>query len=34
MATVEIKDYNVLIDSKSFFDIPIKTKEHMKRLWR
>ena len=25
--TVEIKDYNVLIDSKSFFDIPIKIKE-------
>ena len=25
--TVEIKDYNVLIDGKSFFDIPIKNKE-------
>ena len=25
--TVEIKDYNVLIDQKPFFDIPIKNKE-------
>ena len=24
---VEIKDFNVLIDSKSFFDVPIKKKE-------
>ena len=24
--TVEIKDYNVLIDGKSFFYIPIKSK--------
>ena len=27
MPTVEIKDYNILIDNKSFFDIPIKNKE-------
>ena len=25
--TIEIKDYNVLIDGKSFFEIPIKNKE-------
>ena len=25
--TVKIKDFNVLIDDKSFFDIPIKNKE-------
>ena len=25
--SVEIKDFNVLIDSKSFFDVPIKNKE-------
>ena len=25
--TVEIKDYNVLIDQKPFFEIPIKNKE-------
>ena len=25
---VEIKDFNVLIDGKGFFDIPIKNKEH------
>ena len=25
--SVEIKDFNVLIDSKSFFDVPIKSKE-------
>ena len=27
MPTVEIKDYDVLIDGKSFFGIPIKSKE-------
>ena len=27
MPTVEIKDYNTLINNKSFFDIPIKRKE-------
>ena len=27
MPTAEIKDYNVLINGKSFFDIPIKYKE-------
>ena len=26
--TVEIKDYNVLIDLQPFYDIPIKNKEH------
>ena len=26
-ASVEIKDFNVLIDGKSFFDVPIKSKE-------
>ena len=31
--TVEIKDFSVLIDQKSFFDAPIKTeKRHMKKL--
>ena len=25
--SVEIKDFNVLIDSESFFDVPIKNKE-------
>ena len=35
MPAVEIKDYYVLIDNKSFFDIPIKkSKKHMKRLLR
>ena len=24
---VEIKDFNVLIDGKSFFDVPVKNKE-------
>lgn len=27
MPNIEIKDYNLLIDAKSFFDIPIKNKE-------
>ena len=27
MSTVEIKDYNVLIDLKPFYEIPIKNKE-------
>ena len=26
-ANVEIKDFNVLIDRKSFFDLPIKNEE-------
>ena len=25
--TVETKDYNVVVDGKSFFDVPIKSKE-------
>ena len=25
--TVEIKDFNVLIDRKSFFDVPMKSKD-------
>ena len=25
--TVEIKDYNVLIDGKTFFDVPVNNKE-------
>ena len=29
---VEIKDINVLIDGKPFFEIPIKNKKHMKQL--
>ena len=33
MSLVEIKDFNVLIDNKSFFDILIKTNnKHMKNL--
>ena len=24
---VEVKDFNVLIDGKSFFDVPVKSKE-------
>ena len=32
---VEIKDLNVLVDGKSFFDVPVKTKkEHTKKLLR
>ena len=31
--SVEIKDFNVLIESKSFFDVPIKSKKkHMKQI--
>ena len=30
-ATVEIKDYNVLIDLQPFYDIPIKSKEQTTR---
>ena len=30
--TVEIKDYNVAIDGKSFFVVPIKNKEETKNL--
>ena len=30
---VKIKDFNVLIDGKPFFEIPVKiTKKHMKQL--
>ena len=29
---VQIKDFNVLIDGKSFFAIPVKNKKHMKQL--
>ena len=30
---VEIKDFNMLIDRKSFFDVPVKNKEEaMKKL--
>ena len=27
LCTVEIKDFNVLIDGKSFFDLPVKNEE-------
>ena len=27
IANVEIKDFNVLIDGKSFFDLPVKNEE-------
>ena len=32
---VEIKDFNVLIDGKSFFDLPVKTEEepYQKKYW-
>ena len=31
---VEIKDFNVLIDGKSFFDVPVKNKEEAyEKLW-
>ena len=29
---VEIKDFNVLIDGKSFFDLPVKTEEGYKKI--
>ena len=29
---VEIKDFNVLIDRKSFFDLPVKTEEGYKKI--
>ena len=29
---VQIKDFKVLIDGKSFFAIPMKNKKHMKQL--
>ena len=29
---VEIKDFNELIDGKSFFDVPVKNKKHTKKL--
>ena len=29
---VQIKDFNVLIDRKSFFDLPVKMKKPMKKL--
>ena len=28
---VEIKDFNVLSDGKSFFDVPVKNKKHTKK---
>ena len=31
---IEIKDGNVLIDEKRFFDFPMKNKKHMKKLWK
>ena len=31
---VEIKDFNVLIDGKSFFAVPVKKKKHTKKLLR
>ena len=31
---VEIKDFNVLIDGKIFFDVPVKKKKHTKILLR
>ena len=30
--SVEIKDFNVLINGKSYFDFPIKKKKYTKRL--
>ena len=30
--TVEIKDFNILIDEKSFFEIPVKKKETYKQI--
>ena len=33
LAKVEVKDFNVLIDRKPFFEIPVKIKKkHMKQL--
>ena len=29
--SVEIKDFNVLIDGKSFFDVPVKNKEEARK---
>ena len=29
---VQIKDFNVLVDRKSFFDLPVKMKKPMKKL--
>ena len=31
---VEVKDFNVLIDGKSFFDVPVKNKRYTKNLLR
>ena len=31
---VEIKDLNVLVNGKSFFDVPVKNKKHTKKLLR
>ena len=32
---VEIKDFNVLIDEKRFFDLPVKTiKKHIRKITR
>ena len=30
--TVEIKDYKVVIDDKSFFDVPIKNKQTYEKI--
>ena len=32
LPNVQIKDFSVLIDGKSFFGIPMKNKKHMKQL--
>ena len=32
IANVEIKDFNVLIDGKSFFDLPVKNEEAYKKI--
>ena len=34
MPLVEIKDFNALIDKKTFFNQPLKNKKHMKNLWK
>ena len=32
LCTVEIKDFNVLIDGKSFFDLPVKNEEVYEKI--
>ena len=32
MPLVEVKDFNLVIDNKTFFEQPIKSKKHMKNL--